>query len=170
MNEVLFGLAKALVESGVNIIYIPEPTASSTMISPRMFSQFVLPRLQSLTSRLKVPAILHICGDTGPILPAMAQSGAKGLSLDQCMDLSNARAVVPGMVLAGNVDPVKTLLMGDTEAVKERCVSLSSLCRGRSLHPHARMRRSAQNPCGESQGHGQGRGRFWFGIMNRFTR
>lgn len=125
VNEVLFGLGHALVECGVNILYIPEPTASSTMISPRMFSQFVLPRLQSLTSRLSVPAVLHICGDTLPILPAMAQTGAKVLSLDQCMDLSRARAMTPGMVLAGNVDPVKSLLMGDAEAVKSdalRCL------------------------------------------------
>lgn len=118
VNEVLFGIGRALVDSGVNVLYIPEPTASSTMISPRMFSRYVLPRLQSLTARLSVPVILHICGDTGPILPSMAQSGAKVLSLDQCMDLSSARGAAPGAVLAGNVDPVKSLLMGDPEAVR----------------------------------------------------
>jgi MtaA/CmuA family methyltransferase len=117
VNEVLFGIGQALIECGVNILYIPEPTASSAMISPKMFCKFVLPRLQRLTRGLSVPVILHICGDTQFILHAMGQSGARVLSLDQCMDLSKARAMTPDLVLAGNVDPVKTLLMGDPETV-----------------------------------------------------
>jgi [methyl-Co(III) methanol-specific corrinoid protein]:coenzyme M methyltransferase len=125
VNEFLIGFGKALIESGVNAFYVPEPTASSTMISPRMFSQVALPRLQVLTSRLDGPVILHICGDTKPILPAMGQSGAKVLSLDQCMDLSESRVVVSSKVLAGNVDPVKSLFMGDSETVRKdvlRCL------------------------------------------------
>ncbi|MEW6669527.1 MAG: uroporphyrinogen decarboxylase family protein [Thermodesulfobacteriota bacterium] len=125
VNEFLIGFGRSLIESGVNAFFVPEPTASSTMISPRMFRQFVLPRLRMLTSRLDRPVILHICGDTQPILPAMAESGARALSLDQCMDLSRSRAMAPGMVLAGNVDPVQSLLMGDADSVRKgalRCL------------------------------------------------
>ena len=118
VNEFLISFGKALIESGVNAFYVPEPTASSTMISPRMFSEIALPRLQMLTSRLDGPVILHICGDTKPILPAMGESGAKVLSLDQCMDLSESRVMTSAKVLAGNVDPVKSLLMGDAETVR----------------------------------------------------
>jgi uroporphyrinogen-III decarboxylase len=35
------------------------------------------------------------------------------------MDLSESRAIVPDKVLGGNVDPVKSLLLGDTEQVKK---------------------------------------------------
>jgi uroporphyrinogen-III decarboxylase len=87
------------------------------MISPAMFRQFVLPRLKILTEKLLVPCILHICGDTSPTLDAMGECGAKILSLDQCMDLSNARAVVPQAVLGGNVDPINALFMGSREQV-----------------------------------------------------
>ena len=118
VNEFLVNLGEALLERGVNMFYIPEPTASSTMISPRMFSQWVLPRLQRLTGRLKVPVILHICGDTRPILSHMAKSGAGILSLDQCMDMAESRRLAPDVTLAGNVDPVRSLLMGDPESVK----------------------------------------------------
>jgi [methyl-Co(III) methanol-specific corrinoid protein]:coenzyme M methyltransferase len=118
VNEFLVGFGKALTESGVNGFFIPEPTASSTMISPSMFSKIVLPRLQVLTNRLDGPIILHICGDTKPILPAMGESGAKVLSLDQCMDLAESRAIASNKVLAGNVDPVKSLLMGDADTVR----------------------------------------------------
>jgi uroporphyrinogen decarboxylase len=119
VNEVLIEFGRALVDSGVNALFIPEPTASCAMISPLAFSRYVLPRLRELTSRIDVPVILHICGHTAPILPAMGESGAEIISLDQCMDLSAARAALPGKILAGNVDPVTSLLLGNTEKVRE---------------------------------------------------
>ena len=109
----------ALLESGANVIFIPEPTASASMISPAMFRRLVLPRLQMLTEKLAAPCILHICGNTAPLLDSMVQSGAEVLSLDQCMDLSSARAGSPGVSLGGNVDPVEALLMGSREKVAE---------------------------------------------------
>jgi MtaA/CmuA family methyltransferase len=119
MNGFLIELGLALIENGVNLLTIPEPTASSAMIAPPMFRQYVLPRLKKFTSQMGVPVILHICGDTKPILGAMGEADAEILSLDQCMDLSEALATVPDKVLAGNVDPVKSLLLGDTDQVKE---------------------------------------------------
>ncbi len=116
ITEFLMAFGQALIENGVNIIFLPEPTASASMISPSMFRRFVLPRLQTLTSQLSVPCILHICGDTSPTLNAMGETGARVLSLDQCMDLSASRTMVPGAVLGGNVDPINALLMG-TEAM-----------------------------------------------------
>jgi uroporphyrinogen decarboxylase len=113
----LLEFARALMENGANAIFLPEPTASASMISPSMFRQFVLPRLTKLTQNLKVPCILHICGDTSPTLRAMGESGAKVLSLDQCMDLAGARALVKDAVLGGNVDPINALLMGSQEQV-----------------------------------------------------
>ena len=119
INGFLLDFVQALMESGANGFFIPDPTASSTMISPAMFRKFVLPRLQWLFSKLEVPCILHICGDTFPILGLMAESGADVLSLDQCMDLSASRAKVPEAVLGGNVDPVGSLLMGTPEQVAQ---------------------------------------------------
>jgi len=111
-----FGLA--LIESGANVLLIPEPTASASMISPPMFRRFVLPRLQQIFNGLKVPSILHICGDTTSLLEMMSRTGAAVLSLDQCMDLAGAKAAVPKGVLGGNVDPVNSLLMGTKEEVE----------------------------------------------------
>lgn len=119
MNQLLIEFAKALVETGVNCISLPEPTASATMISPRMFRKFVLPHIREFTNQLDVPVLLHICGDTTPILDAMGESGADILSLDQCMDLAKARTLVPEKVIAGNVDPVASLLMGDVKTVEQ---------------------------------------------------
>lgn len=119
VNDFLIGFGLALIESGANVIFLPDPTASSTMISPMMFRQFVLPRLKGLISKLNVPCILHICGNTSPILELMEETGAAVLSLDQCMALSESRMKVPRAVLGGNVDPIESLLMGTPEKVAE---------------------------------------------------
>jgi MtaA/CmuA family methyltransferase len=124
----LLEFGQALMENGANAIFLPEPTASASMISPSMFRQFVLPRLKKITQSLRVPCILHICGDTSPTLEAMGESGAKVLSLDQCMDLAHARAVMEDAVLGGNVDPINALLMGSKEQVVDDTLN----CLGRA--------------------------------------
>lgn len=119
MNKLLIDFALALVENGVNTLFIPEPTASPAMISPKMFRRFVLPHIQDFTNQMNVPVMLHICGDTAHILDDMGKSGAEILSLDQCMDLARSREVVPGKVIAGNVDPIISLVLGDVETVEQ---------------------------------------------------
>ncbi len=128
ITDFLLEFGRALIESGANVILIPEPTASSSMISPSMFRRFVLPRLQKIFNELKALSILHICGDTTSLLEIMTQTGATVLSLDQCMDLAEARAAIPKAVLGGNVDPVNSLLMGTKEQVKAD--TIRSLSRG----------------------------------------
>jgi len=113
----LIEFGKALIHRGANVLFVPEPSSSASMISPKMFRDFVLPRLKMLTEELTVPVILHMCGDTAPMLEAMGESGVHVLSLDQCMDLSDTRKRMQKTVLGGNVDPVNALLMGTREDV-----------------------------------------------------
>jgi len=117
MMEFLLGFGRALVESGADALFVPEPTSSCTMISPTMFRDLVLPRLRLITGALDAPCILHICGDTFPIVDSMARSGAKVLSLDQCMDLVETRNKAPETALGGNVNPSLSLALGDRDTV-----------------------------------------------------
>ena len=128
ITDFLLNFGQALIERGANVLLIPEPTASASMISPPMFRRIALPRLQKIVNELRVPCILHICGDTTSLLESMAQTGASVLSLDQCMDLAKARTVIPKAVLGGNVDPVNSLFMGTKEEVEAD--TLRSLSKG----------------------------------------
>ena len=119
VTEFLLLFAQALRDQGARLLLIPEPTASASMISPRLFDEWVLPRLRRIMSNIDLPCILHICGDTSSLWGSMAQTGARVLSLDQCMDLKTARAGIQELALGGNVDPVKSLLLGSTQTVKE---------------------------------------------------
>jgi len=147
INGFLMVFGQALVEKGANVLFIPDPTASASMISPRVFRELVMPRLRSLLGALQVPCILHICGDTTITLDAMAETEFHVLSLDQCMDLAEARRRLPGVVLGGNVDPIKSLLMGSRRQVVENTLScLRSagtsryvLMSGCGIPPHASL-------------------------------
>jgi len=122
----LIEFSQAMIDNGANVIFLPEPTASAAMISPAAFRKFVLPRLQMIIRKLEVPCILHICGNTAPVLDAIGQSGADVVSLDQCMNLAESRSTLPDAVLGGNVDPVLSLLYGSREQIAAD--TLNCLC------------------------------------------
>jgi MtaA/CmuA family methyltransferase len=126
VGQFLFHFARALEEVGIDGLMIADPVSSSTMISTKFYDEFVMPHLQRLIKRLEIPVILHVCGDTQPILHLMAETGARILSLDQCMDLALAKEMVAGRCgIGGNVDPIHVLLLGTPEDVKRetlRCL------------------------------------------------
>jgi len=108
MVEYLTRVITLYIEAGADFITVREMGATSSILSPRMFKSLVLPNLQTLFSRIKslgVPTVLHICGDTNPIVELMAQSGADALSVDQMNRLNETRAKVPNVVLLGNYKP-----------------------------------------------------------------
>ena len=119
VGQTLARYGKALEEQGVDGLVVADPVGSATMVSPTLYRQLVLPALQRLIGSLKIPVILHVCGDSEPILDMMADTGARILSLDQCMDLSKAKQAVAGRCgIGGNVDPINVLLMGTVEDVR----------------------------------------------------
>lgn len=94
------------IEAGADFVTVREMGATASILSPRMFKSLVLPNLQALFGRIRgVPRVLHICGDTNPIVEMMAQSGADALSVDQMNRLDETRAKVPNVVLLGNYKP-----------------------------------------------------------------
>ena len=126
VGKLLAQYGEALAECGADGLIIADPVGSSTMVSAKIYRDLVLPHLQRFVQGLKVPVILHVCGDTEPILDMMAETGARILSLDQCMDLTTAKQKVAGRCgIGGNVDPINILLLGTVDDVKRetaRCL------------------------------------------------
>lgn len=124
--QLLSQFGQAVGELGADGLIIADPVGSSTMVSARIYEELVLPHLKRFIKSLQIPAILHVCGDTEPILDMMADTGARILSLDQCMDLAKAKDKVAGRCgVGGNVDPVNVLLLGTVDDVKRetlRCL------------------------------------------------
>jgi MtaA/CmuA family methyltransferase len=113
--------ARAQVEAGAHMIGLGDSIAS--LVSPRQYRQFALPYEQRVFAAVReagaIPR-LHICGDTGHLVPDMARSGAEVVDLDWMVDLGRAaEAFGDGPAPCGNFDPVAVMLQGTPAEVAE---------------------------------------------------
>jgi MtaA/CmuA family methyltransferase len=121
--------ARALVACGVDALYIGDPLASSSVISPRYFERFCLPRFQLFRSELHQHDILiylHICGNSRPLLEMMADTGVDCIEpLDPLggVDVADAKQRVGARVaLMGGVNTL-TLLNGSPDQVYQEATA-----------------------------------------------
>jgi len=102
---------------------LTDAMCSTTVISPRQFKEFGQPYLKRLVDFIHGrgrSVTLHICGKTGPIWEAMADTGADCLSIDNAADLEAAKVKVGQRVrLMGNVPPSEIMLQGTPAQVRE---------------------------------------------------
>ncbi len=121
-RNLIIPYVEALAEAGAHNIIILEPTASTSIISPRFFDTFAVPSLIKLNRQIKTMgslSTLHICGDTARILGSMLATGADALSIDAVVDMREAKSITRGKAtLIGNVD-TSIMLTGTPETVKK---------------------------------------------------
>ena len=112
--------ARAQVEAGATLIGVGDAAAS--LVGPKLYAHFVLPREQKLIAAIRVlgvPVRLHICGNTKRIVEGMGQTGAEIIDLDYPTPLGHARrAMRESQVLLGNIDPVRALRDGTPASVE----------------------------------------------------
>ncbi|MBW2104340.1 MAG: uroporphyrinogen decarboxylase family protein [Deltaproteobacteria bacterium] len=100
---------------------LSDPVASGDLISPEGFRTFSAPFLKDLVERIRSKGkypMIHICGDTTPILEDVAEIGPACFSLESKVDLHRAKEVLGGKVcVAGNVAPTGAFLSGTPEEV-----------------------------------------------------
>lgn len=112
-------LAKAMIEAGADMISVEDMTASPDLIAPKTYRDLELEYQARVFETIKVPKILHICGNVDPIVEYMGQTGADILSLEPKADVALARRKCgPNMVFMGGVDTATTLFMKDAATVK----------------------------------------------------
>lgn len=116
--QVVSRYVAGLIDAGVDSIMILDPTA--VMLGPDHYREFAEePCARLISASQGVETILHICGDTGHIVPAMLKTGVDGLSLDHPMDMAQvAEQVGPDVLIMGNVNPVG-MLHNSAEAVAD---------------------------------------------------
>lgn len=120
LKSPLISLGRHLKEAGADFITIREMGASADIISPRMFKNLVMPPLKDVIAGIPRPRILHICGDTNPIIRIMNECGAEALSVEQKNDVAASRAALGGdAVILGNIDAFNLLVKGTPEEVQE---------------------------------------------------
>ena len=121
-TDTIVRFAEAAFKVGARI-GLAEPTASGTLISTRHFTEFALPYLKEVVSSIEgitgAPPSLHICGNTTRVWRQMADTGAGILSLDDAVDLAEAKAQVGDRVaILGNIRPTAVMYLGKPEDVR----------------------------------------------------
>lgn len=123
--QITANFANAAAKAGADIIAFIEPTAS--IIGPDFFKAFVIPYMKKVTASVNAPTILHICGDSLPMMEMMVETGVKGTSIDQKVSAAEAKSAIRGRCsLIGNLNPIAVLQMMGAAGVESECARLLS--------------------------------------------
>jgi uroporphyrinogen decarboxylase len=121
--------AVAVKEAGAGLS-LSEAPASISLISPKIFKEFVLPYEKEVISYLKekrTSVTVHVCGFIEPIMEDLASMGAVAISMDEPSSLQKMFEVSRGrVVIIGNVS-TNVFLNGtrdDIENEVRRCLAV----------------------------------------------
>ena len=109
---------QAMLDAGADLIQMSEPSASTDILAPTDFpvqsGQFV----HECLGKLPGHTILHICGDSAPIIPYMLDTGADGISVEEKVPPEKAIAIANHRgCMVGNVGCAFPLFKGKPEDV-----------------------------------------------------
>jgi MtaA/CmuA family methyltransferase len=115
---------RLMSETGAHMTSNGDSTAGPELISPAMYRAFALPYEKNIVQcshELRLPYVLHICGNTSRIIDDMLETGADGLELDYRTDATLARDKMKDRsVFVGNIDPSGVLAFGTPALVEEK--------------------------------------------------
>ena len=114
--SVLFG--EAQIAAGADALTFPDH-ATGDLVSGEYYRRFLLEIHQEMAERLKVPLILHICGNTLDRLDYIAQTGMASFHFDSKNDPQEAMDIADGRIgLVGNINNPETLYARGPEQVR----------------------------------------------------
>jgi [methyl-Co(III) methanol-specific corrinoid protein]:coenzyme M methyltransferase len=112
--------AEILFEAGVDAVCIIDGIAGPDMLDPRDFNTLIKPEYEKFC-RWKGIKLVHICGNSTPILKSLSECGFEGISIEEKVnDLQTAKALVGKKTnLIGNISSSGVLLRGSYEEIKK---------------------------------------------------
>ncbi len=115
-------LVEAFNDVGVDVICVADPTSSPELLNPDDFMDFAQPSLEDLAGEMEAQSIIHICGNSLPIMEGMLDSGFNGASFEEAVAVEDARQIQQDndleTVLVGNISTSQTLFSKSTDEVK----------------------------------------------------
>jgi len=134
--------AKEQESSGCDVILIGEAASSGDLISPDIYRDLIMPYHKELCNSLRVPSVVHICGNITGHLPYIAETGMTAISFDGKTDVEKAFSLLKGKTaLIGYVDTMSTLLHGTPGEVYQSSIDCMNagvdlLCAGCAWPAH----------------------------------
>jgi [methyl-Co(III) methanol-specific corrinoid protein]:coenzyme M methyltransferase len=105
LSDMITKLGQQWQAAGCDYIALREPGVAADLLSPRTFKDIIKPRLTRILAGWQSPKLLHICGQTDPLIDMMNQCGADGLTVDIKCNIAEARKKLgDDVLLMGNLD------------------------------------------------------------------
>lgn len=112
-----------MIEFNPACIWIGEGFASSSLISPKCYREFVLPYEQAVATKIHqygIPCLLHICGKLEPIIEILPETGVDCIEVDWQVNMIQAKACVGDKIaLKGNLNTTSLVMAGPEEIYKQ---------------------------------------------------
>lgn len=111
--------------------YGTDPSSGCSVISPRMYREFVQPYHQEVVAHFHArgaPVTFHICGKIDPIIADLVATGVDGISIDENTSLQGAFEISQGKALIiGNVAPLLFAkgTRDEIEAAVKECLKIA---------------------------------------------
>jgi hypothetical protein len=127
-------VCRDMFRHGIDVVRIGG--ASTAVLGPRLYEQFVLPYHRRMSGAIRESgglSILHCCGHVNAMLESFAKAGWDGLEPLTPPPLGDTtledawRRIGGKLCLKGNLDPVHLMRFGRPEAVREetrRCLAI----------------------------------------------
>jgi [methyl-Co(III) methanol-specific corrinoid protein]:coenzyme M methyltransferase len=106
VTEQLITFGRAMIEAGVDVIAISEPSGTGEILGPRYFNEFVVKYLNYILDELNtdnVSTIVHICGQMKSVYKEIAQVNSNVLSFDAVVSIEEAKHNLPNHLIMGNI-------------------------------------------------------------------
>lgn len=105
LTDMAIKIGKFMQASGCDYMTLREPGVAADLLSPRTFRDIIKPRLTRILEAWDSPKLLHICGQTDPLIEMMNECGSDGLTVDIKCDIAAARKKIgDDVLLMGNLD------------------------------------------------------------------
>ncbi len=146
VSDALLLFTSKLDEYDVDAICVCEPSSSSDLLDPKIFSKLVKSELEYMSDNIVSHKILHVCGNSNPIIEDMLTCGYNGISIEDIVDLGYVndikRKVNTSTVVCGNISTNKALLLGTPSDVESEVFNaldhgIDLLCSSCSVPPHS---------------------------------
>lgn len=119
LTDMIIEIGRFLQRSGCDYITLREPGVAADLLSPRTFRELIKPRLTRILDAWESPKLLHICGQTDPLIEMMADCHADGLTVDIKNNIAESRRKLgPDVLLMGNLDTYPMTSVADTPPQK----------------------------------------------------
>ncbi|ADL51004.1 methylcobamide:CoM methyltransferase MtbA [Clostridium cellulovorans] len=121
ITNFLIEYAKLMIDNGVNVISIADPTATGEILGPKVFEEYALAYLNKIVDSVHeagAQAIIHICGKMDSVNHLIPKMRANAISTDAFVNLRDLKGQYSSITTMGNLSTF-ALEFGDDKKVSE---------------------------------------------------